>query len=95
MKLDEKAMRWDLEVQQEATRAGWTVYAQTLANHRQRDPSLILVREGAVLAVYLRLSSRAARRPPVEELEQLTGARVVLWTPADRAAMAAILRMLA
>jgi hypothetical protein len=80
--LGERELRWQAEVAAEALRHGWTVYGQTLRNERHGMPSLVLVRERVILA-YLRTTTRADRRPPVEDLAAVTGAEAVLWTPAD------------
>jgi hypothetical protein len=90
VKLDFKSLEWDHEVQETALREGWTVYPQALRNRRQQDPSMVLVKGPHLIAAYLRLN---ARRPPaVEQVEQLLGVRVVLWTPADRRLMESELR---
>lgn len=90
--LDEKSMRWELEVIELALRLGWTPYSQSLRNRRQGMPSVVLVSGGRVLAVYLRLHKRKPP-PPVEQVSSLLGVRAVLWTPADLPSIRAELGM--
>lgn len=80
--LDDKSMRWELEVLELALRSGWTAYGQTLRNRRQHAPSTVLVCPTRVLLVYLRLNRR--NPPPVEQVAEHLGIEAVLWTPADR-----------
>lgn len=70
MKLAPHHLAWLFEVEALARRNLWTPYVQSLKNHRQFEPSLILVRRAEVLAVWTRTSKpdRGARIPDLDQL---------------------------
>lgn len=70
MKLAPHHLSWLFEVEALARRNSWTPYVQSLKNHRQFEPSMILVRRAEVLAVWTRTSKpdRGARIPDLDQL---------------------------
>ncbi|RCW38475.1 hypothetical protein DFQ14_12218 [Halopolyspora algeriensis] len=83
MKLDSKALEWQQRVTEEAARHKWTVYRQSHPRHRERDPSIVLVRADRVILAYLRTNSRRDRQPFTGRFDEAPGMEIYVWHPTD------------
>jgi hypothetical protein len=80
MILGPRELQWQERVLREAREHGWTVFEQAHRNSRVYDPSVILVRVGRVLALWLR-TSMPRQRPDTSRFGP--GVEGHVWVPAD------------
>ena len=82
MRLGPTQLDWDDRVRRKALECGFLAYGQQQANQRQHAPSLLLLKPGRIIAVWLRTGRRRDDRLP--DLSWLPeGIERYVWHPDD------------
>lgn len=82
MRLGPTQLDWNDRVRRKAFEAGFDVFAQAQANSRPHAPSLVLMKPGRVVAVWLRTGRRRGERQP-DTSWLPNGVEAYMWYPED------------
>lgn len=92
MRLGPTQLDWEDRVRRKAGDLGYTTYGQQQVNQRTHAPSLLLVKPGRVIAVWLRTGRRRDDRQP-DTSHLPAGVEAHVWYPADMPQATAVLML--
>lgn len=82
MRLGPTQLDWDDRVRRKAGELGFTCYHQVQSSHRPYAPSLLLVKNNRMIAVWLRTGRKRGDRQPDPTVVP-AGVEAYVWYPED------------